>query len=492
MRIFTGALVTETNTFSPIPTGLQAFSVQGIQHGRSAPIQSNNEFATMVRWREQAHEDGHTLIESVAAVAEPAGITVRAVYEALRDELLEDLRAALPVDVVLLYLHGAMVAQGYDDCEGDILARVRDVMGPGAAIGAELDLHSHLTPAMLDAATILIAYDEYPHTDIIARGEDLYRLCVATAEGRIHPVMRAFDCRMNGLFPTTAPTMRRFVDKLKSARQGAVVSTSLIHGFPWGDVEHGGAKCLAIADGNEWLAEEAARALGEEFWSIRAAVQISALPIDAALDLVLDGARAPIVIADVADNAGGGAPGDSTFILRRVLEQNITNVVSGVYYDPISVQLCFEAGEGAILDLRIGGKLGTASGAPVDLRVKVQCLREQHVQDAMDDSAPVPFGRSALVDTGSVQLVLASIRSQVFAPNAFTGMGVDLQNARLIVLKSSHHFYGKFAPIAGAVYHVDSPGALQLDFAAIPYKKRNLQYWPRVADPFAQCVVNER
>lgn len=484
MRIFTAAIVTETNTFSPIPTGLQAFELSGIQHGSRARISETSELAALVRWRECGEREGHTVVESVAAVAEPGGITVRDVYEALRDELLEDLRRALPVDVVLLFLHGAMVAAGYDDCEGDILTRVRATVGAGTVIGAELDPHSHLTAAMLENATLLAAYDEYPHTDIVERGEDLYRLCVAAAQKEIHPVMRAFDCRMVGIFPTSAQPMRGFVDGLKAVRNGRLLSTSLIHGFPWGDVRDCGAKCLAISDGDAQLAAGVAEEFGRQFWSLRDDVRIHATDIDAAIDAAIACTRPPAVLADVADNAGGGAPGDSTYILRRLLERDVPGVVSGVYYDPIAVQLCFEAGEGAVLDVRCGGKLGTASGAPLDLRVRVRKLLKHHVQSSMDDSGPVPFGRAAWVDAGNAQLVLASIRGQVFAPDAFSGLGIPLERARIIVVKSSHHFWAKFAPIAGTVVHCNSPGALQLDFANIPYRKRDLNYWPRVADPF--------
>lgn len=485
MRLFTAAIVTETNTFSPIPTGRQAFELNGIQHGSRDPIAPTSEFTTLVRWREQARRDGHEIVESVAAVAEPGGVTVGTVYEALRDELLEDLRRAMPVDVVLLFLHGAMVAQGYDDCEGDILSRVRVITGPDVVIGAELDPHSHLTALMLENATVIAGYDEYPHTDIVARGEDLYRLCVAAARKEIRPVMRAFDCRMTGLYPTTSQPMRGFVDRLKAERNGTVLSTSLIHGFPWGDVPDCGTKFLAICDGNAELAEEVATRFGKQFWSLHAMVQIRALGIDAAIDYALGSAGTPVVLADVADNAGGGAPGDSTYLLRGLLDRNVSGVVSGVYYDPAAVEFCFEAGEGASLDLRVGGKLGAASGMPLDLRVRVRKLCEDHVQGSMDDSGVVPLGRSAWVDAGNVQLVLASLRSQVFAPDAFTGLGIPLNAARIIVVKSSHHFWGKFAPLAADVVHVNSPGALQLDFANMPYKKRNPNYWPRVQDPFA-------
>lgn len=486
MRIFTAAIVTETNTFSPIVTGMRAFELYEIQHGSRAPIQATDEMATLVHWRKMAKGDGHTVVESIGAVAQPAGPTVRHVYEAFRDELLEDLRAAGPVDVVLLYLHGAMVAQGYDDCEGDILSRVRDVVGETCVVGAELDLHAHLTDDMVRCATVIVGYNEYPHTDIVARGEELYRLCLAAARGETHPVMRAYDCRITGMFPTSKQPMRAFVDGLKAACGGPVLSTSLIHGFPWGDVAAAGAKCLAITDGDGELAQQTAERLGREFFSIRESAQLTAIPIEAALDAVDSFPQGLVLLADVADNAGGGAPGDSTFIVRALLERNAQNAVSGVYYDPQAVQLCLEAGEGATLDLRIGGKLGPSSGKPLDLHVTVRAVRENHAQDSMDDSAPAPLGAAACVDAGGLQLVLASVRSQVFAPNAFTGLGIDLRQARIVVVKSSHHFYAKFAPIAAGVLYVDSPGALHMDFATMPYRKRDPNYWPRVRDPFTQ------
>ncbi len=485
MKIFTGAIVTETNTFSPIPTGMEAFRLNGLQHGSREPIQISNEFATLVHWRELALSDGCTVSESVAGFAQPGGPTVRSVYEALRDELLEDLRRACPVDVVLLYLHGAMVAQGYDDCEGDILTRVRDLCGEGTIIGAELDPHSHLTQTMLDRTNVLIAYDEYPHTDIVARAQDLYRLCMAAARDEVRPVSRVFDCRMTAIYPTSLSPMRAFVDALKSLRTGKVLTTSLIHGFPWGDVAEAGTKMLAVCDGDPVLAERVATELGREFYGMREAARIHTLSIDEALEAAHSGGRYPVVLADVADNAGGGAPGDATFLLQRLIERREKDVVSGAYYDPAAVQMCFEAGEGATLDLRVGGKMGAASGSPLDVRVRVRALREEHVQDYMDDSAPCALGRSAWVDAGNVQLLLASVRSQIFAPNAFTGLGIPLESARIIVVKSSHHFWGKFAPIAAKIFHVDSPGALSMDFAAIPYRKRDPLYWPRVADPFA-------
>ncbi len=470
MRIFTATLVTETNTFSPLPTGAKAFDRSRLQ----------SDVASMIAWRESGERDGHSVIESIVAIAQPAGPTVRAVYESLRDELLGDLQQALPVDVILLYLHGAMVADGCDDCEGDVLQRARAIAGEQTVIGAELDLHSHLTAAMLANANAIIAYKEYPHTDIVDRARDLYRICVDAAKGQARPVMAAYDCNIVGMFPTTAQPLRGLVDEMSARERDGILSLSLIHGFPWGDVPDAGVKMLAIADGDPSLAERTAREFGRRFWAMRREALLQATPLDEALDLALATSGGPVVLADVADNAGGGAPGDSTFILRTLLARGVANVATGTYYDPIAVDTCFEWGEGATFDLRFGGKLGTASGEPIDARVEVMRLLEAHEQDYMDDSRPVSLGRSAWIRTRGIDVVLVSARTQVFAPNAFTGLGITLDDKKLIVVKSSHHFWGKFAPMAKRVFHVSAPGALAVDFAAIGYQKRDLNYWPRI------------
>ena len=388
MRIFTATLVTETNTFSPIPTGSQGFSRSRAQ----------SDVASMAQWRALAERDGHTVIESIIAIAQPAGPTVRSVYESLRDELLGDLQAAKPIDVVLLYLHGAMVAEGYDDCEADVLERCR-ALNPNAVIGAELDLHAHLTQRMLGAANVIIAYKEYPHTDIVARAADLYRLCVDAAAGETHPVSAVYDCRMTGIFPTTAQPLRAFVDDMTARERDGILSLSLIHGFPWGDVPEAGVKMLAVADGDAALAARVAEEFGHRFWTMRRDASLAGTSVSDALAAIAAAPEGPIVLADFADNAGGGAPGDSTFILQALLQRGIENVVTGTYYDPIAVDTCFEAGEGATIDLRFGGKLGAASGAPIDARVTVMRLLEQHQQDAMDDTIPVLLGRSAWIRT---------------------------------------------------------------------------------------------
>lgn len=200
----------------------------------------------------------------------PAGITTRHAYETLRDELLQDLRNAGPVDVALFGLHGAMVADGYDDCEGDLLRRAREIVGPDTVIGAELDPHCHLTATMMESADLIVCYKEYPHTDILDRAYELVDLCVAKAEGRIRPARGVFDCQLISVMHTSREPMRGFVDKLMAMEgKNGVLSISIAHGFPWGDTADMGAKVLVYTDGDAGRAEALARELGQEIIGFR-------------------------------------------------------------------------------------------------------------------------------------------------------------------------------------------------------------------------------
>ena len=250
MRVFTATLATETNTFAPMPTGLASYKEVGYFAGGQHPDQLTFFAAPLWALRPRARELGWQVVEGMVAMAQPSGTTTREAYETLRDELLADLRAAMPVDIVLLGLHGAMVADGYDDCEGDLLARVRALVGPDVVVGAELDPHHHLTDAKVKHADLLIAFKEYPHTDILARAHELVTLCGDIAAKKIRPVPAVVDCRMIAMVHTTRQPARGFVDRIQALEgKNGIVSISIAHGFPWGDVPGMGTKVLVYADG---------------------------------------------------------------------------------------------------------------------------------------------------------------------------------------------------------------------------------------------------
>ena len=187
LRTFIACLGTETNTFSPMPTGWQTFEESMLFHGDATQHTPQLFSEPLHVWRRRTEELQGTVTESIAAFAQPSGTTVRPVYESLRGELLADLRAAGEVDIVLLTMHGAMVAEGYDDCEGDILRRVRDLVGEDTIIGVELDLHCSITQEMTTHANVIVTFKEYPHIDGGLRAEELFSLCLAAHRGRHNP-----------------------------------------------------------------------------------------------------------------------------------------------------------------------------------------------------------------------------------------------------------------------------------------------------------------
>jgi microcystin degradation protein MlrC len=484
MRVFSAGLVTETNTFAPWPTGLRGFSEQGPYHGDATTRGKDSEMGVLARtWRDLSREAGFDFVESLFAFAQPSGPTVQSVYEAFRDEILADLKAKGPFDIVLLFLHGAMVSEACDDCEGDILSRVRAVVGAKAAVGVELDPHCHLTPLMIEKATAIVLMKEYPHTDYRERGQELFAICAGAAQGRCRPVMRLFDCRMVGFYPTTNEPMRSLVDSMQAAEKRAgVLSVSFGHGFPWGDTPETGSKVLAIADGDPALAQSVATEIGHAIYAKREALLPGFPRIDAALKLGRE-TNGCAVLADTADNAGGGAPSDNVTLLKAMLDAKVERAVFGCVWDPVAVQVCAEAGVGATLSLRIGGKCGAASGEPLDVVATVRALRRHHDQQGLGP-ARSQLGDAAWIEVGGIDVVLMSTRTQVFAPDAFTGLGIDLKDKQIIALKSSWHFHALFGPLADRIVPVATPGAIQMDFAGIAYrKKRDLDYFPRVPDP---------
>jgi microcystin degradation protein MlrC len=481
VKIVIAGLGTETNAFAPQLTGVRCFEEGGVFHGDASERCMTYEGSVARLYRSLAAADGHNLIEGLFATAQPLGPTVQSVYERFRDSIVESVRTAAP-EIVLLLLHGAMIATECEDCEGDLLARIRQV-APHAVIGVELDPHCHLTPLMLANSNVIILLKEYPHFDYEDRARELYGLCLRTVRREIEPVAAVFDCRMVGIYPTTTPVMAGLVQRLREAeQQPGILSASYVHGFPWGDTPEVGTKVLVVADRDAALAARTARTLGREFYRAREALLPRFPAIAESLDRLAT-LSGRVVMADTADNAGGGAPSDNTALLRAILERGLTEAAVGVFWDPVAAAFCGEAGTGARFTLRLGGKSGRASSSPLDLEVTVKGVREDHSQAGLGNSRQ-PLGLSAWVTTAGVDIVVASVRTQTFAPDAFEALGVDLWGKRLIVVKSTQHFQTRFKPFADHVIQVATPGALNMDFGAIPYRrKRDLQYFPRILNP---------
>lgn len=482
MRVFCASIATETNTFSPLRTDLADF-----KESFYAPPGKHPETPTLCSGvfpalRKRARAGEITLIEGTATWAEPGGLVNTSTWTHLRDEILGQLHAALPLDAIVLGLHGAMIADRCVDCEGDLIAAARQIAGPAAKIGVTFDPHSHLSDKRIQNADIITVFKEFPHTDFAETGEACVELTLRAARGEIEPVLSVFDVRMIEILPTSRAPMRGFIDKMvRHEQSGAALSLSVIHGFMAGDSPDLGAKILVTTNNEKQAGDQLAEKLGLELFSFRGTTRPEFLSPSAALAKATAHPQGPVVIADVWDNPGGGVAGDSTILLRRALDLGLTDIAFGTIWDPMAVRLCHAAGEGACLDLRFGGKTASDAGDPVDGNVSVLKTQRNAVQSF--GQSVVPLGDCAVIDINGIVVVLNSNRAQTFSPDLFTNLGIDVTAQKTLVVKSTNHFHSAFETIATDILYCAVDGPYPSDPRNNAYTRLERPIWPIVENP---------
>ena len=259
---------------------------------------------------------------------------------------------------------------------------------------------------------------------------------------------------------------------------------TLGHGFPWADLPETGAGMLVVADKDQALADRIATQLGQRFFEVRDQVAMQYAELGAALDQVQVAKTGPIVLADMSDNSGAGAPGDSTYVLDAILERGMQNVASALYWEPETVKACMAKGEGTDISLNLGGKTESASARPVPVTGKIMAIKSglgQHLGPALEPLGTMVWLRLE----GEIDLVINDLRIQVYHPEVFEQMGIELAQKQLVVVKSLFHFYTPFAAIAEQVIFCATPGRVNPNTSQIEFTQRDLCFWPRVSDPFA-------
>ncbi len=480
MKIFSAYFAHETNSFSPIATGLGSFEELGLHRLADGETSDRGTLKGASHFFEEAKQRGDEIHVGLCAHAQPSRPCDRHTYETLRGWLLDDLQAVNDgLDLVLIFMHGSMMAEGCEDCEGDILQRIRAMVGPDVPVGVLLDLHCNITEQMLDHATVILACKEYPHTDFRQRALELYDICARTRKGEVTPVTGFVRVPMLGLFQTAKPPMRPFIDSIV-AREGApgVLSITLGHGFPWSDFSGASASVLVVTDGQQPLADSMAHEIAGQFFALRESGQSTLLGIDQALDQALAEPEGTVVIADMADNPGGGAASDSTFILQRMLERGISNAAIAYLWDPEAVEQAFAAGEGRTMRLTVGGKFGPGSGEPVTIDATILHLSSDANQAHIADGTLTHLGRTALISARGIEIALNDIRQQPFTPSGLFECGLDPWSKKILVLKSTHHFYAGFHQRAASILYCDAPGTLNSDISRLPYRHVRRPIWP--------------
>ena len=469
MRIYVSGVQHESSSFSPIPTSFRSF--EEWNWSADTPYQADGfGYGEACRLADGAQME---VIAGPFFSAEPSSPATAATWREISEQILDGLRAALPVDVVMLCLHGAQMADGVDDCEGQLIAAARQIVGAGVALGVLLDLHANVTAAMCTSADLTVSCREYPHIDYAQRALEMLPILRGIAGGLVRPVTRARRIPASGVFPTPDEPMRSFVVRFRNAQaRPGVLMISVNHGFEGSDTPHTGASVVVTTDDDEALAETTADEIAADFLATIVDNPWSGLDVADAIDEALRLPDGPVVIADRSDNAGAGAASDSTYILAELIARQVTGATVGMIWDPMAVRACHDAGTGARLTLRIGGKAGPLSGAPIDADVEVISVRTDAMQALFGQGPPrEPLGKSAAVRIGGIEVVLVSRRQQVFSAHCFTEHDIDPTRRHIVVVKSMQHFMGGFAAIAAHVVRCDGPGSATLDMAKIPYRR---------------------
>ncbi|EKF19338.1 hypothetical protein NA2_07599 [Nitratireductor pacificus pht-3B] len=485
MRVALAGFLHETNTFAPSKATYAHF-VQGggyLPMSRGADILERCPGVNLGISGIVAHgrEADWEMVPVLWTGAIPSAHVTRDAYERIAGEIVDGIAAAGALDGVCLDLHGAMVAEHLDDGEGELLARIRRVVGPDVPIAASLDLHGNTTQRMVDAADLLVAFRTYPHVDMAETGrraaEGLGRLM---ERGR--PFARAFR-RLPYL--TSIPWQCTFIEPAKSLyaevaalEAGAVASMSYWMGFPAADIEECGQTVLAYGETQE-AADRAADHLHARIMASESAFAGRAYQPDEGVQEAMRIAREasrPVVIADTQDNPGAGGDSNTTGMLRALLRNGATNAAIGMIVDPDAAQAAHEAGEGADIDIALGGQSGIPGDVPLAATFHVEKLSngDLHATGPYYGGTHINVGPSACLSVGGVRIVVASHKAQMADLAMYRFVGIEPTEAAILVNKSSVHFRADFDPIAETVLVCTAPGPMPLDAADLP--------WTRLAD----------
>jgi microcystin degradation protein MlrC len=469
LRCYIAGVQHESSSFSPIPTELRSFEVfrwgvdpeprtLGFGYGESCRV---------------ALDLGFDLVTGPFSSCQPSLPAPQRVWEQVREGILQPLRDAGSVDIVWLCLHGAQMSDQEDDCEGDLLERVRELVGDDVAVGCLLDLHTNLSARMLEAADLVVSCRQYPHTDYDERAAEMLPQLARIRRGEIRPTTAAVRFMAPGIYPTMEEPIRSLVERFTEAqRRPGVVQVSLNHGFEGSDQPDMSSSVVVTTDGDRGAAEAMARSIGEDVLATILSQTWKGPGVAASVESALAVEGRPVVIADRADNAGGGAAGDSTFLLAELLRRGVTDAAVALIWDPIAVDFCHAAGVGARIPLRVGGKCGPMSGDPLDLVVEVRSVRTDATQALFGKGEPLlRLGRTAAVHVDGIDIVMSAVRTQVFSHHVFSQHDIDHLDRKILVVKSTQHFMNDFGKFAAAVVRCDGPGTMTADLASLPFRR---------------------
>jgi len=482
MRIASGGVQHETNTFASTPTTLADF----VRDSDCGPELSGYE-TIIDRFRGTgcihggyiagAEALGIDLQPLLTARAQPSGVVEQASFDTMLGWFLERLAAILPVDGVLLDLHGAMVSEDHEDAEGAFIEAVRQRVGPDLPIVVTLDLHANITPHMAETANVIIGFDTYPHVDMHERGREAIELLAKMIRHDVAPVQAYRQLPMLTMPPmqcTLRQPMQALIKRLhRLESEPGILTATVAMGFPFADIHDAGVSVLVTADGDEALANAKADEVAGWLWDLRDDLTPKLTKIEEVMQFVDDHPQDGLtVVADGSDNPGGGAPCDGTVALRAMIDAQFKGGVVGVIYDPETAAAAHQAGVGETINVRLGGKTDDRHGTPVEGKAYVRSLCDGTFihRGPMFHGVVDHLGPTATLVIGGIEVVVSSHRRQCLDVEMLRIAGIDPRHRRLLVVKSAVHFRADFGPLAAHIFDADTPGIHRPDFSLMDYQ----------------------
>jgi microcystin degradation protein MlrC len=486
MRIAVGQLWQETNTFNPLPTTRRNFEEWGVSRGADLVEQmaDTNELGGFIQslrtWPERPE-----IVGLVRLPAWPGGTATNDTFLWLREEMLAAVRHALPLDGLLLALHGALVADGAPDVEGEILTAVRQIIGPQVPLVATLDLHANVTERMVQNADALVLFHTVPHLDVFETGQRgaavlrriLHGARPVSAFVKLPMVVPAD--RANTQDP--ASVSYGFRERLQALEQHpGILTAGLATVQPWLDIPDLGCAVVVVADGDRSLAESECTTLSREVWRRRREYLGELVPVEEAVRRAHEHRGGLVVLSDCADATTSGAPGDSTWVLRELLKYNWPRLALVTLVAPDVVVQARQTGIGSPFEGPLGGARDNRYSTPITFRGQVAELFETRfvLSGHLAKNLPIDMGPSAVLRSDNVHVVVTSRSGPHFAPELFRAAGLDPFSAGVLVAKSPCGFRAAYAEKAELILVVQAPGCAPADFWNYEYRERPRPLWP--------------
>ena len=484
MRLVIAMMKHETNTFSPIPTDWARFEAWGAHEGAAALAAHENTAMPFAAYVRLAREAGAEIVTPVAAEAMPSGPVAAEAYERMAGAICEAVAAGC--EGVMLDLHGAMVAEGVADGEGELLARLRG-LAPEMPIAVTCDLHCNLTRRMVENCTALIGYKTYPHVDLYDVGLRVGRVLMRTLAGEVRPVMAW------GQRPLLAQTLRMghadepmksLIAKARRAEDEGALAATLFGGFPLADIADAGLSAVVVENGDRDRAQALVEELLDAAWDARAEFVYRGEPLGEAVARAKGLDDGPVLLLDHADNCGSGATQDVMTVIAEVIDQELEDVAVAPVWDPGSVERMMAAGVGAEVTVELGGKTDMPAlglkGRPLRLTGRVRCLSDGEwvVRGPMYTGVRVFMGPTAVLDTGRVQIVVVSRHHEPWDQGVFKCVGIEPAAKRYLVLKSRIHYRASFAELARHTITCDGEGVTTSDNDKLEFENVRRPIYP--------------